>query len=164
MRHSIFGALSALLLTAGSAYSQYPDGVYSHFGGDVARTRFYSPSYVTVGGAFPASRGYTQYEYLGPIRPMLPPSPYFVPISGELPATLKLEFPAPATVWLNDVKLAGEPGRVRTLTSPALRPGEQYTFRIRARWERDGKGSEYHRVTRLSAGDLSKIVVLSGNQ
>src|SRR5207249_2879730 len=86
------------------------------------------------------------YDYIhtGPAAPSSA-----VALSGDFPATLVLEFPAPARVWLDDKELSGETETVRTITSPVLRPGQQYTFHVRARWKANNKTFEYTREAAL---------------
>jgi hypothetical protein len=43
-----------------------------------------------------------------------------------------------------------------------LRPGEQFTYHIRARWEKDGKTFEYKRDVALGPGDRSRVTVING--
>jgi len=189
MRHYLFGALSALFILSESAFAQYPTGVHSHFGGDFPRSGFYSPNYLTInyegmtgrgipglgvaglGGDF-ANPYFPSYYYAPaqdvfqpPFQPLRLQFPaHTVQLSGESPATLSLEFPAPAAVWLNEKELPGKRERTRTLTSPVLRPGEKYTFHIRASWEVNGKKFEYRRETEVGSGDLIKLLVVSGSQ
>ena len=108
-----------------------------------------------------AGPGFDYNEYAPP--PIAPVAPlHVVALSGEFPAILTLEFPAPATVWLDGREVTGEPDAVRVLASPVLKPGEQFTFRIRARWELNGKRYEYSREAALGPGDRSKLLVVSG--
>jgi uncharacterized protein (TIGR03000 family) len=96
----------------------------------------------------------------------------------EFPAVLTLEFPTAAQVWLDGVAVgeddanrlrpelvsaaAGGEATTRTLTSPVLKPGQQHTFKVKARWTVDGKTYETTREVTLGAGDRSKLLVLSG--
>ena len=80
-------------------YSTY----YGGFGGGFYQNRYSTPYFGMTGP--------TAYfdDYDSPPAP-----PYIVRLSGEFPATLILEFPAPATVWLNDKEVPGTPDAVLT--------------------------------------------------
>lgn len=92
-----------------------------------------------------------------------PPAPArVVELSGQFPATLTLDFPAPAEVWLDGKEVAGAAATTRTLTSPVVRPGEQYTFHVKARWRTNGRTYEYARDVPLGPGERSRLLVVSG--
>jgi uncharacterized protein (TIGR03000 family) len=109
---------------------------------------------------------------LGVFR-VAPPAPELIPrtglplrvaeLSDEYPATLTLEFPAAAKVWLDGQPVGGEAGKERVLTSPVIRPGQTYTFKVRAEWDAGGKTYRYTREATLGAGDRSKLLVISGS-
>jgi uncharacterized protein (TIGR03000 family) len=113
----------------------------------------YSP-YFVVPGAY----GYDQPAVEEP-----PASPgRVVELSNEYPATLTLEFPAAAKVWLDGKAVEGEAGTVRELNSPVLKTGQTYTFKVKAQWDVKGKSYEYTREVTLGSGDRSKLLVMSG--
>lgn len=85
-------------------------------------------------------------------------------VSGLLPATLIMQYPAAAKVWVDGVEVAGEPDTDWTLTSKALRPGETATFRVRGRWEAGGKTYEATREVPLGPGARSRLIVVSGTE
>jgi len=85
-----------------------------------------------------------------------------VVLSGEFPAVLTLEFPAPAEVWLDGKKVGGEAANVRTLSSPVLRPGDRYTFHVKADWTVKGQTYGYNRDVTLETGARSRVLVVSG--
>lgn len=95
-----------------------------------------------------------------PVQPPEPP----LPISGEAVATLVLQFPASAEVWLNGKKSDEPPGDLWTLTSPSLPTGAEYTFVVKARWSLNGKTYEYDRTVAVAAGNRSRATVLSGTE
>ena len=139
------------------AHLGFNSAYYGGFGGGFITSRYYVPFY----GYGPTS-SYSDAPSAPASSPMLPPPQRIVELSGESTATLTLEFPAPATVWLNGDLVEGEPEAVRVLTSPAIRASEKYAFQIRARWERDGQTFEYTREASLGSGDRSKLLVVSG--
>ncbi|MDB5311845.1 MAG: hypothetical protein JWO38_6047 [Gemmataceae bacterium] len=140
----------------GGFYSGYPyySSYYGGFGGGFI-TGGYSPLYMDPGpGAYdlpPPPQG----------QPFDPPGP-LVEVSGEATATLSVQFPAPASVWLDGKELPGKAATDRRLTSPVLRPGEQYMFHIRARWETNGRTYETTKDVPLGPGDRSRLLVVSG--
>lgn len=142
-----------------SVYPAYPgfssSYYYGGFGGGFLSSRYYNP-YL----GWPGVAAYESPQ--APPVQMLPPPQRIVELSGESTATLTLEFPAPAKVWLNDELVEGKAEAVRVLTSPAIRFGEKFTFRVRAKWERDGQTFEYTREAALGSGDRSKLLVVSG--
>jgi len=88
----------------------------------------------------------------------------FVTPANEYPATLVLEFPTAAEVWLNGKKIDGDSKAEWTLTSPSLQPGGEYTFDVKARWKSGGKTYEYSRTATVASGQRSKAVVVNGTE
>ena len=100
---------------------------------------------------------------VAPIPPLVSqPVQQTLVLANEFPATLVLDFPAAAEVWVNGKQGEGEPNTEWTLTSPTLRPGERFTFDVKARWKADGKTLEYARSFTIAGGDRSRAHVLSG--
>lgn len=82
----------------------------------------------------------------------------------DLPATLTVQFPNVAEVWVNGKKADGDAAVERVLTSPTLRDGERHTFEVRGRWTSGGKTYEATRTVTLSAGDRSRLLIVSGTE
>jgi uncharacterized protein (TIGR03000 family) len=97
--------------------------------------------------------------------PLTPTAPAATPALAEsrVPATLTLRFPAAAKVWLDGAEVKGPAAVERVLTSPPLRPGEKYTFKVRAEWTANGKTETFARDTVVWAGDQARSIVLGGN-
>jgi uncharacterized protein (TIGR03000 family) len=176
MRCRLAGTLILLLLSAGAAPAQYEYGFRSRFGGTAPRSSFYAPNSLTMNYQGVVGRGYPGYgvaglpgDFSNPFVPRnIAPArlePVIIPevIPEELPATLTVEFPAPAAVWAN-----GKPVSARSLQialdTPPLRYGETFDIRIRARWEVKGKPVEYARTVEVSGGRSVRLTVLAGNQ
>ncbi len=87
-----------------------------------------------------------------------------ITLANEFPATLSLQFPAAAEVWLNGKAVKGEASEDRVLTSPVLKPGERFTFEVKARWKTGGKEYESVRTVTLGPGDRSRLLVVSGTE
>ena len=90
--------------------------------------------------------------------------PSVIALSNEFPATLTLQFPAAAEVWLDGKKMTGGATAERVLTSPVLTQTQQYTFAVRARWTTGGKTYEAKRSVALGAGDRSRLYIVSGDE
>ena len=139
-------------LGGGSFYPNYP--VYPGFGGGY------------VGYGFGPSYNFDLYNQ--PVVDLQPAPATVLPPTGnialvnEFPATLTLEFPAPAEVWVDGVKGEGRPTTEWTLTSPVLRMGKEYTFKVKARWTLNGKTYEYQRAVDVAGGNRSRAQVVAG--
>jgi hypothetical protein len=82
--------------------------------------------------------------------------------SGEARATLVVQFPAAAEVWVGGKKVEGGPVAEWTLTSPVLSMGEAHTFEVKGQWKAGGKTFEASRLLTVLAGDRSRSLVVSG--
>jgi uncharacterized protein (TIGR03000 family) len=87
-----------------------------------------------------------------------------VELSHELPATLVMEFPAAAEVWVDGVKSDAKPDREWTLTSPPIKRDEKFTFQVRARWTAGGKTYEVERSVTVPNGKRSRALVVGGTE
>jgi uncharacterized protein (TIGR03000 family) len=130
------------------------------------------------GGYYPGYYG-DYYPYLGSSTSFYyPPAPLTAPpltgaggtgsgsaatvvVNPEQPAELTVEFPAAPDVTLNGAAAEGE-GTARTFRSPPLKPGETYTFDVKAKWTVDGKRYEWDRTVTLGAGERSRLTVARG--
>ncbi len=186
MIRSFFGSLIAVALFGGAANAQYPYYVpYSTYQGlaPIGPLPFsygmgpFIGSYGSVygssfmySGAVPSFFGMSAAGLFAPNSLPLPysessPAPsYLVEVSGTFSASLALQFPAAATVWVNGKELAGKPATDRTITSPAIEAGQDYTFQIKAQWKANGKTYEYKREAKVGPGDRSKLIVLNGTE
>jgi uncharacterized protein (TIGR03000 family) len=135
------------------------------------RTPTYSPNYY----CYPTydsnyDHGYRpQPRYEPPVfiedPPELPLTPQrIVELSHEFPATLVMEFPAAAEVWVNGEKGDAKPDREWTLTSPPIKLYEEFTFKVRARWQAGGKTYEAERSVTVPNGTRSRALVVSGTE
>jgi uncharacterized protein (TIGR03000 family) len=130
-----------------SPYAPYGYGGYG-YGGNVI-------TQVIV----PAQPVITLDPGLAPVRPQ--PA---VVLANQFPATLTLQFPASAEVWLGGKKLEGAASDERVLTSPVLASGQNYTFDVKARWKSGGKTYETKRSVTLGSGDRSRLLIVSGDE
>lgn len=146
----------------GGFYPLYP---YSGYGfGGYYGGGFYGDGYPYLYSG-PATFDDPGAYSLFPPDPLAAPAPqtqWLTEMSGQFPATLDIEFPAPAKVWLDGKEVAGDPAAKRTLTSKVLRPGETFTFHVRAEWKSNGRTYEYTRDVPLKAGEKSRLLVVSG--
>ncbi|MFM8272588.1 MAG: hypothetical protein ACKODX_09670 [Gemmata sp.] len=126
----------------------------------------YSPLGCGLGYAF---GGYLPYGYAPLAPPPQAPAPGprrepTVVLANEFPATLVLQFPAAADVWLNGQAVKGRAADERTLTSPVLKQGQRFTFEVKARWTRGGKTYESEQAVTLGPADRSRLFVVSGTE
>jgi uncharacterized protein (TIGR03000 family) len=90
-----------------------------------------------------------------------PPERTVIP-GNEFPATLVLEFPADVELWINGEKADEKPTNEWTLTSPVLKLGESYTFKVKAQWKAGGKTYQAERTITVPSGERSRAIVVSG--
>jgi uncharacterized protein (TIGR03000 family) len=121
------------------------------------------------GGFGPYGYGYGLGYGFGPpvlggpsAMPVQPTDPGVV-LANEFPAVLTVQYPTPAEVWLNGKKLEGK-AEEHQLISPVLKPGETFTFEVKARWKVGEKTYESTRTVTLSPGDRSRLLVISGTE
>lgn len=131
----------------------------------------YGLGYSGPGFGFGFPGGFYDYGYYNaaPLVLQVPapapvrPEPTVV-LANEFPATLTLQFPAAAEVWLNGAAVPGEAAEERVLASRVLKPGEQFVFDVKARWTAGGKTYESLRTVTLGSGDRSRLLVVSGTE
>jgi uncharacterized protein (TIGR03000 family) len=100
------------------------------------------------------------------VTPQRPARPSLVPVelSNEFPATLVMQFPADAQVWLDGKKQTGDAATEWTLTSPVLKAGAEHTFDVKARWKSGGKTYEATRSVAVPGGERKRVFVVSGTE
>jgi uncharacterized protein (TIGR03000 family) len=94
----------------------------------------------------------------------LPEAAAPVATPSETTATLVVQFPAAAEVWVDGKKAEGNSAAEWTLTSPVLLPGEAHTFDVKARWRVGGKTFETERLVTVPGGERSRSIVVSGTE
>lgn len=119
------------------------------------------------------SGGWGGINYPRPVyRVIVPPEadpvpaaqPATVVLVGDGTATLAVQLPAPAQLWVDRKKIDGQPVTELTLTSPALKAGESHTFEVKGRWAARGKTFEVTRSVTVAVGVRSKLTVVSGTE
>jgi uncharacterized protein (TIGR03000 family) len=123
----------------------------------------YDPYYGYYGYAPSASFNFGPPIYENPPMEIRPPVGALA-IGDQFPATLVLEFPAPAEVWVDGQKGEGKPTTEWTLTSPLIRTGTDFTFKVKARWKAGGKTYEYERNVTVASGNRSRALVVAGTE
>jgi uncharacterized protein (TIGR03000 family) len=129
---------------------------------------------IYLGGGYPYGYygGYPADYYVAPATPLYvtPPPAVQGPISfsvgdpgaGGLPqqqdltAHVAVKLQADAEVWFGQEKTR-QTGATREFVSPALTPGKEFTYEIKARWMEGGKEVVHTRQVDVSAGSW-KIV------
>jgi uncharacterized protein (TIGR03000 family) len=66
---------------------------------------------------------------------------------------LILKVPSTAELWFNGTKTAPQAKAVRHFVTPALEPGQDYSYDIRVRWTDSGRPVEQTRKVLVRAGD-----------
>jgi len=66
-------------------------------------------------------------------------------------ATLTVKVPVDAEVWFDGTKTTST-GPVREFQSPALTPGQKYSYQVRARWQENGHAVTQTRNVGVNAG------------
>jgi uncharacterized protein (TIGR03000 family) len=113
-----------------------------------------SPTYADYGS-------YPSYAYGSNISPTASTSFYYSPPDGASAsmadkATVQVDLPANAQLFV-DGQPTTQTGDKRTLETPPMVVGPQFTYELRAHWMKDGKPVDETRTVTLSAG--SKQVV-----
>lgn len=67
-----------------------------------------------------------------------------------------MNVPENAEVWLDDVRTTSK-GPVREFQSPAITPGERYTYEIRARWNDNGHQLTQTQKVNVTAGGHANV-------
>ena len=83
---------------------------------------------------------------------------------GQMRATLIIEFPAAAEIWVDGKTGDGPPSTEWVLTSPVLKMGESHTFEVKGRWKTGGKTFEASRSVTVAAGDRNRTIIVSGTE
>jgi uncharacterized protein (TIGR03000 family) len=77
-------------------------------------------------------------------------------------ASLTLELPAAADVWLDGEKQPSSADLSRVLTSPPMQLGGQHTFRVRAEWLEGSTKYRTEQTSTVRAGERGKLTVYAG--
>lgn len=84
--------------------------------------------------------------------------------SGQTKATIVVQFPAAAEVWLDGKKSEGNQATEWTLTSQALDAGKSHTFEVKGKWKVGEKTYESTQSLTVAAGDRNRSIILSGTE
>jgi len=76
-------------------------------------------------------------------------------------ASLQLQVPADATVWLEGQRTT-QKGTERQFVSPPLAPDKAYGYQLRVVWRENGREIQETRRLLVRAGDRQKIMFLAG--
>jgi uncharacterized protein (TIGR03000 family) len=123
-------------------WTNYPYGLFDfgmNYYGD-APTTIYRPAYQLPGGFGPPPALPTAYE---------PP-----PLDNAVHLRVRVE--PGADLWFDGVRTQ-QTGVVREFASPALVPGQNYTYQVRARWTQDGYVVDRVRTIRVRANQRTEV-------
>jgi uncharacterized protein (TIGR03000 family) len=97
-------------------------------------------------------RDFTRFSLDQP--PVVTPEVSSAPLNTAARFTVKL--PADAEVWFDGTPLKGT-GPEREFRTPALTPGNRYTYEVRARWQENGKEVVQARQVSFAPGDHVQV-------
>ena len=75
-------------------------------------------------------------------------------------ALIDVRVPGNAEVWIDDQK-TNQTGSMREFVTPALNPGQEYSYDIRARWTENGQPVERDRKVTFHAGDRLAVNLMA---
>jgi uncharacterized protein (TIGR03000 family) len=75
----------------------------------------------------------------------------------DTPADVTVVVPENAKLWFNDVPI-NTTGATREFQTPALTPGREYTYQVRATWMQNGREISQTQTLPVSAGSHARIV------
>lgn len=154
----------------------YPGGInpYRPFGRPISKTVFPHPDYPYI--SVPGDDGLP--TLIHPLLPMdgmpemtvLQPStaqagptvsPHLLPVPDATAkgATIRVQAPADAEVWVEKEPLTGKADE-RAFQTPALTPGKTQIYTLRAKWTEAGKEIERFRVVGVKAGETAKVTFI----
>jgi uncharacterized protein (TIGR03000 family) len=71
-------------------------------------------------------------------------------------ARINVQVPANAEIFVDGVKTS-QTGPFREFVSPALKPGSNYTYEIRAKWTQSGQTMDRTKTVPIHAGDVANV-------
>jgi uncharacterized protein (TIGR03000 family) len=78
-------------------------------------------------------------------------------------AMLHVSVPADAQVWIEG-EATRQRGPQREFVSPALQPGKEYEYTVKARWMQDGKPVERTKTVSVHANDTKNVNFVGGQR
>jgi len=140
----------------------YQSGYYprTYYGGYYyPNNSYYNNSYYN-NGSYVSTPNTSSYQSFYPSEGVTGASYANAPDQSSRAVTMSIRVPTDAEVWFGDVK-TNLTGTERVFVSPALEPGNDYTYDIRARWNENGRSVERTRTLRVHAGDRLSINFLN---
>jgi len=121
------------------SYYGYPYGGYRTYGWTSGYTPgYYNMPYAETSSSYPG--GYEESSEA----------------ATDTTCRLTIRAPENAEVWIADWKTP-ETGSVREFVSPPLKPGKEYTYDVRARWEENGRPMTQTQKVDVKAGATSEV-------
>jgi uncharacterized protein (TIGR03000 family) len=84
------------------------------------------------------------------------------PSSSEQTVTISVNLPSSATIWFNDAPTS-QTGPFRRFMSPAITPGKDYVYTVRASWTEGGRKVERTKDIAVHAGDRINLDFTKGS-
>ena len=143
------------------AASMYYGGSYYQPGYSTARIVAPAPGVGLRGASDVLSAAYTTPSYPVQSPDYTTVYPISPPISAVTDNTARVEvrLPADAQLWF-DGQPTAQKGADRSFRSPTLKPGDDYVYDVRARWDADGKPVDVTRHVTVHAGDHAVVDLL----
>jgi uncharacterized protein (TIGR03000 family) len=126
---------------------------------------YYPYYYPTPGYGYYPGYTYSTYYWPGYIGERYGPAPapnssYFTAEQTPAPATINVNVPADAELWLQGVNM-NLTGTQRQFVTPALGRDRDYMYDIRARWQQNGQDMDWTRHVRVRGGEEVTVDFLS---
>jgi len=142
--------------------SYYGNSYYTPY--STQSSNYYNPYYTTPNYYSTPNYNYSTPNYTTPGVTIVPQTSvgvasasYSTSDTSQNVAYLTVMLPsADAEVWLGN-SATTQKGMQRTFQSPALEPGRDYTYTVKARWTSEGKAVEQSRDVNVRAGQTSNV-------
>jgi uncharacterized protein (TIGR03000 family) len=121
-------------------YGYYPYYGYSDYYPNTYSSDWSSPAY---------DSGY--YGSYGGVASSSPDAYAPATVQPDTRAQITVSLPADAEIWFEGTKMTST-GSVREYQSPPLKPGNRYTYEVRARWNENGKELTQTQEVKVAAG------------
>jgi uncharacterized protein (TIGR03000 family) len=154
----------------GGYYGGYGYGGYGYYPWGLGRALFgggYGYPYGGYNGGYYNNYPYYDNGYYSTPNYSVPsysaPTVNAPAASANIPdnaALINVRVPSNAQVWIDDQKTK-QSGSMREFVTPALNPGQEYSYDIRASWTENGQPMETKRKVTFHAGDRLAVNMMT---
>jgi uncharacterized protein (TIGR03000 family) len=146
MRKRTFSSIALLALTSAVSFAAPAFGQGGGPTGHLEHLGYYNPNayqsryllYPFYGGGYPWYDYHPYYGWHFPSNGAERPTKQQLNTPQDAHAHIIVRAPAGAVLWFNGTKMTGD-GEVRKFVSPALTPGQRYSYEVRAQWKQNGQ-------------------------